>query len=91
MKRLTFTIKSMQNDNRLRTYFYYIFSLLVNSTTLEMSIKYFRLACIIFMSSNLTKTVIEAKEQIALALNERPETLKEFEKLIEKKTIHFAC
>jgi hypothetical protein len=37
------------------------------------------------MSSNLTKTVIEAKEQIALALNERPETLKEFEKLIEKK------
>jgi hypothetical protein len=85
MKRLTFTIKSMQNDNRLRTYFYYIFSLLVNSTTLEMSIKYFRLACIIFMSSNLTKTVIEAKEQIALALNERPETLKEFEKLIEKK------
>ena len=45
MKRLTFAIKSMHHDKRLKTYFFYILSLLANLTNLEMSVTYFRLAC----------------------------------------------
>ena len=83
MKNVTYDlIHEIKMDLQFK-YSCYCFTLLLNSTHLKLSSEYFRLICIVFLSEFNTPMVEEAKEKIKIALSNRPEELKQLDKIIQ--------
>ena len=75
MKRFTHGIKHLKLGDLVSAFLVYGFSLLVNSTNLELAGEYYKLMSVIFSSEFSTRGVLEAKRKLKAALLERPETL----------------
>ncbi len=87
MKSISVEFNKLTSDENQYRFANYCFSLLINSTNLEISDEYFRCMCIVFLSPYKTKEVMKAKETLSTALNDRPETKTELDKLL--KTLDF--
>jgi len=84
MRRFVNMVNSLQLDGDSRSLAIYSFTLLLNSKSLEIISEYFKLICIVFLSSFKSNSSIVALKSIVIALNERPKDLVTIRKIILK-------
>lgn len=73
MKRFSYSLKSLSISDSNFRYICYCFSLLLNSTNLELCVEYFRLICIVFLTKSTNQMLIDSKHKIKTALASRPD------------------
>lgn len=87
MKSVSASFNSIAENEQQFRYACYCFSLLLNSTHLDLSGEYFRQMCIVFLSPFKSEAVEQARKSLNTALNNRPETKDDLDELL--KSIKF--
>jgi hypothetical protein len=82
MKRFSRSIQKLTTTKDTHRFICYLFSLLLNSTSLEMIGEYFQLICIIYLSPTQTKYFLRTKETLAELLESRPDDVKAIKNIV---------
>ena len=89
MKRVTGSLKKLHIPTHSFRYAAFTFSLLLNSTHLDMATEVFRQMCIVFLTPTLTAEVTTAKTKLNTLLDVRPESLFEMTKIYRAAGLRF--